>query len=202
MRACERCDRTVIAREYEDVAEVRVFFGMGLIYVPAVFLPLLLLAAALVYLHLRTMGAKNVRNLGSFLPDRRSHRYAYKTQIVSRRAPKLAFWTRTRLFWTVNCTWYCPFSVGVLEWTLYLVKMVENWWCPFGHAQKAQYAPAAIDASYWHTRHDLGQLHPEDRDNPIWNCACAAGPTAALEGGAPAIPAQPEHEPTAAPRRG
>ena len=39
----------------------------------------------------------------------------------------------------------------------------------FGHSRKASYTDGAIDGSYWHTPADLQQLHPEDRDNPIWS---------------------------------
>jgi hypothetical protein len=47
---------------------------------------------------------------------------------------------------------------------------VENWWCPFDHSCKREYAEGAIDRSFWHIySHELGLLHPEDRDNPIWN---------------------------------
>jgi hypothetical protein len=38
---------------------------------------------------------------------------------------------QTRLYWILNCTWYCPVSVGLFEWHAYLVKLIENWWCPF-----------------------------------------------------------------------
>ena len=80
-----------------------------------------------------------------------------------------ARWTRTRAYWIFNCTFYCPFSVASLEWASYLTKVVEIWWCPFGHAQKQNYAGSAIDASFWHVSKDVAKLHPEDRDNPIWN---------------------------------
>lgn len=169
MKACQNCNRVVIAAEYAKISPVRVFFGLIFIYGPVVFLPFILLAAFLVYVHLRMMGAKDLKTLGAFLPDRDTHRYKYKTQIVSNRGPKPAFWTRGRAYWIFNCTWYCPFSIGVLEWFTYLVKVVENWWCPFAHSRKPHYADAAIDFSYWHNPVDAGKLHPADRVNPIWN---------------------------------
>ena len=64
---------------------------------------------------------------------------------------------------------YCPFSVASLEWTTYLTKVVENWWCPFRHERKPHYAGSAIDYSFWHMSRDVEKLAPEDRDNPIWN---------------------------------
>ena len=169
MKACQRCDRVIIGREHVMVSPIRVFLGLPFVYGPAVFLPVILLPAFLVYIHLRMMGAQNLRTLGSFLPDKKSHRYEYKSQIVRMASPRIAFWTRTRVFWVLNCTWYCPFSVATLEWFTYLVKIVETWWCPFAHDRKAHYAVAAIDSSYWHDPANIEQLHPEDRDNPIWN---------------------------------
>ena len=79
--------------------------------------------------------------------------------------------TQSRLFWIFNCTWYCPLSVGLFEWQAYLVKVVENWWCPFRHDMKEKhYREAAIDQSFWHIYpEDIVKLEPEDRDNSIWN---------------------------------
>jgi hypothetical protein len=75
-----------------------------------------------------------------------------------------------KLYWILNCTWYCPVSVAVFEWHAYLVKLVENWWCPFTHEKKEGYANAKIDKSFWHIyKEDIVKLTPEDRDNPIWN---------------------------------
>ena len=52
----------------------------------------------------------------------------------------------------------------------YLVTIVENWWCPFHHDKKSEYADAAIDQSYWHIYEvERAKLHPDDRDNAIWN---------------------------------
>lgn len=169
MKACHKCDRVIIGREYAKISPFRVLFGLIFIYGPIIFLPFILLPAVLIYTHLRIMGAKDLKTLFDFLPDMKSHRYRYKTQIVSSRSPKLAFWTRGRIYWVFNCIWYCPFSIAVLEWFTYLVKVVENWWCPFAHDRKPFYAPAAIDFSYWHNPADEEKLHPDDRDNPIWN---------------------------------
>ena len=151
MKACENCDRIQIGRNFAQISKTRTFIGLFFVYLPIIFLPFLLLAAATVYLHLRLMGAQNLKTLGSYLPDRASHRYSRKNQIVYRDGPKPAFWSRTKVFWLFNCTWYCPFSVATLEWSTYLVKTVENWWCPFTHDRKENYDIAAIDSSYWHT---------------------------------------------------
>ncbi len=169
MKACEGCDRVIIGREYVRLSPIRVFLGLPLVYGPALFLPFILLPAFLVYVHLRMMGARNLRTLGSYLPDRKSHRYDYKSQIVQTGSTKIAFWTRTRLYWIFNCTLYCPLSVATLEWFTYLVKVVEVWWCPFAHNRKPRYADAAIDSTFWHNAIDVVKLHPEDRHNPIWN---------------------------------
>jgi len=60
--------------------------------------------------------------------------------------------------------------VALFGWVTYMVKIVENWWCPFGHEKKETYADGAIDKSLWHLDDSTAEkLHPEDRDNPIWN---------------------------------
>lgn len=168
MRACQNCDRIIISRRYMRHRKTRTMAGMIFVYIPILFLPFILISAWSVYLHLRITGAENLKTLGDFLPDRASHRYSYKTQITFKGGAKAAIWSRTRAFWIFNCTWYCPFSVGLLEWFAYLVKAVENWWCPFGHARVDAYAGSSIDRSYWHDAANLDQLHPDDRDNPIF----------------------------------
>lgn len=61
-------------------------------------------------------------------------------------------------------------SVALFSYTAYLVKIVENWWCPFTHDQKMTYAESAIDKSFWHVDpQELVKLHPDDRFNCIWN---------------------------------
>jgi hypothetical protein len=49
------------------------------------------------------------------------------------------------------------------------VKIVEQWWCPFGHDKKVAYSDAPIDKSFWHAAGDGSLLHPDDRENPAWN---------------------------------
>jgi hypothetical protein len=77
---------------------------------------------------------------------------------------------QSRLYWILNCTWYCPVSVALFEWHAYLVKLVENWWCPFAHDRKPNYDNAKIDQSFWHIYpEELVNLDQADKDNPIWN---------------------------------
>lgn len=169
MRACEGCQRVRISRRYSRHRNIRSLAGLPFIYLPILLLPFLALAAFSVWLHLRLIGAENLKSPRDFWPERSSHRYTLKSQILYRGGSPAAFWARTRIFWIFNCTWYCPLSIGFLEWFAYLVKVVENWWCPFGHSRVAEYADACIDKSYWHTPANLDQLHPEDRDNPIFH---------------------------------
>ena len=76
---------------------------------------------------------------------------------------------QSRLYWIVNCTLYCPYSVALLEWHAYLVKAVENWWCPFSHKNKDNYKNASIDQSFWHIYPaEVVKLHEDDKSNPIF----------------------------------
>jgi hypothetical protein len=52
------------------------------------------------------------------------------------------------------------------------VKVVENWWCPFGHNKKddGDYNEGAIDKSFWHIYpEERAKLHEDDLKNPLWN---------------------------------
>ena len=168
-KACQSCTRIDIGIRYKQISPWRVLLGLPFVYLPILAMPFILLGGALVYIHLRMMGAQNLKTLRDFLPAWDSHRYEYKTQIVKHDIHPLARWARTRAYWLFNCTLYCPLSVASLEWATYLTKAVENWWCPFGHAQKQNYAGSALDYSFWHISKDAEQLHPDDRNNPIWN---------------------------------
>ncbi len=174
MKACEGSpagsNRVCIGENYKKLTWFQRIFGVLLIYVPIITMPFLFFSAYISYLHLKLMGAENIKTLSDFLPARKSHRYTMKTQITV--DPDAAYSispTRSKLFWIVNCTWYCPVSVALLEWHVYLVKLVENWWCPFTHAKKTAYKDAAIDQSFWHIYpSEVEKLTPEDRYNPIW----------------------------------
>ena len=46
---------------------------------------------------------------------------------------------------------------------------MEDWWCPFAHDRKDDFAEGAIDRSFWHDDPDETlKLHPDDKDNPLW----------------------------------
>nr|WP_017366173.1 hypothetical protein [Methylococcus capsulatus] len=177
MKKCETCDpsgigenRVVIGKNHGQIPYATRILGVFLIYLPILTLPFVMISAYVSYFHLKLMGAENIKTLKDFLPDRASFRYKLSNQIVMRPGYRLSP-TQSRLFWVLNCTWYCPFSVGLFEWHAYLVKLVENWWCPFFHGRKeGHYQEGAIDRSFWHIfPEDVVKLDPEDRDNPIWN---------------------------------
>ena len=143
--------------------------GLFFVYAPIITLPFVFASAYMTYFHLWLVGAKNVKKFTDYLPARESHRYTMKNQITMKPSFGISL-SQYRLYWILNCTWYCPVSVAVFEWHAYMVKLVENWWCPFTHEKKDGYANAKIDKSFWHIyEEDIVKLNPEDRDNPIWN---------------------------------
>lgn len=177
MKPCENCgpsessiERVVIGKNHKRVPKIQQFLGVCLVYLPILTLPFVLLSGYITLLHLRLMGAEDIKPLNSFFPDKKSFRYTMRNQITMKPGYGLSP-TQTKLFWILNCTWYCPVSVGIFEWHGYLVKLVENWWCPFHHSKKeAHYREGAIDQSFWHIYpEDVVKLNDEDRDNPIWN---------------------------------
>ena len=174
MEACDSCsERVAIGNGYKNASVPRKAIGMVLVYLPILTLPFVFLSAYLTYFHLKMMGAKDLKTLRHYLPSRDSHRYNLKNQITMVPSFK-ASTSQYKLFWVLNCTWYCPVSVALFEWHTYLVKLVENWWCPFTHERKEDYKDAAIDQSFWHLEaKDKAKLTKEDRDNPIWNEAAA-----------------------------
>ncbi|MBU2569511.1 MAG: hypothetical protein KJ725_05630 [Gammaproteobacteria bacterium] len=170
MKACNTCaHRVAIGRNYRNVPVWKRAIGVPLIYLPILTLPFVFASAYLTYLHLRLIGAEDLKTLSDFLPARSTHRYNLKNQITMDPTFKLSP-SQSKLYWIFNCTWYCPLSVGLFEWHTYMVKIVENWWCPFGHEKKENYKDGAIDKSFWHIyQNDEDKLNPEDRVNPIWN---------------------------------
>lgn len=177
MKSCEQCatsesfsHRVEIGEDYKNKSIFYKTICVLLIYLPLFSLPFVVLSAVASYLHLKMAGARNIRSYRSFLPDPSSHRYNLKTQITMEPGFSLSP-ISSRLFWISNCIWYCPHSVALFEWHAYLVKLVENWWCPFHHDKKnTHYKDGAINRSFWHLYpEDMVKLHPEDRDNPIWN---------------------------------
>lgn len=177
MKACDNCGpanpeiaRVCIGKRHSTVSPLKQFLGVCVIYLPIATLPFVFASAYLSYWHLKLMGAENLKTFSDFLPARNSFRYNFKNQITMKPSYGLSP-TQTRLFWILNCTAYCPVSVAVFEWHAYLVKIVENWWCPFQHDKKdSNYREGAIDLSFWHIYpEDVTKLDPADRDNPIWN---------------------------------
>ena len=173
MKACESCSasRVDIGKNHQKQPVIVRAIGMVFVYLPIITFPFVVLSAYLTYYHLRMMGATNVKKWGDFIPDRASHRYTLKNQITMNGSFKASL-SQSKLFWILNCTWYCPYSVALFEWHAYMVKLVENWWCPFTHEKKETYKNATIDKSFWHIYpDDIVKLEQEDLDNPIWNDA-------------------------------
>src|SRR5437667_242172 len=67
-KACESCARIDIGGQYEKVSAWRVFVALPFVYLPVLAMPFILLGGGLVYLHLRLMGARNLKKLHDFLP--------------------------------------------------------------------------------------------------------------------------------------
>ncbi|MBK8815351.1 MAG: hypothetical protein IPN42_07525 [Methylococcaceae bacterium] len=170
MKACETCSgRAEIGSNHKQMPVWRRAVGLFFVYAPIVTLPFVFASAYMTYFHLWMIGGKNIKKFTDFLPDRNSHRYTMKNQITMDGTFKLSL-AQSKLYWILNCTWYCPVSVAVFEWHAYMVKIVENWWCPFTHSKKEGYANAKIDKSFWHIyQEDIVKLEVSDRDNPIWN---------------------------------
>ncbi|MEQ1544944.1 hypothetical protein [Methyloglobulus sp.] len=170
MKACDSCsNRVEIGKNHNQMPVWRRTIGLFFVYAPIVTLPFIFASAYMTYFHLWMVGAKNVKKFTDYLPAKESHRYNMKNQITME--PSFGFsLSQYKLYWILNCTWYCPVSVAVFEWHAYLVKLVENWWCPFAHEKKEGYSNAKIDKSFWHIyQEDVVKLESEDRDNPIWN---------------------------------
>lgn len=164
-------DRVKIGRNYVTLPMWRHYLGVPLVYLPIiVMIPFILLGVVLLRWHLRLVGATNLRTYWSFVPSWASHRYRLADQPVFHTATTRWQLRAYRWYWVFNCKLYCPLSVALFRYCAYLVMIVENWWCPFGHDKKSEYAIAPIDQSYWHIfEKERNSLHPDDRNNPIWN---------------------------------
>lgn len=167
--------RLRIGCNYHKTPRWKFIAGIPLIYLPILvgLLPMIL-CALLVRAHLRMVGGHKLKSYwDDFVPSWVSHRYVRKNQIIAERLLDkygcLAPIAKSRLFWIFNCKIYCPLSVAFVSYFLYLVKIVEQWWCPFEHDKKHTYADAPIDSSFWHANGDIGLLHPKDRENASWN---------------------------------
>jgi len=162
-------NRVLIGRTFNDVPLWKLIIGIPLIYLPAfLVLPFVIIGVNLVRGHLRFMGAKNLKKYKEFVPSKKSFRYSLDTQITMKEK-SISIWLRSKIYWFYNCGIYCPYSVALFEYSSYLVKVVENWWCPFHHDKKENYADASIDQSFWHVQPERVKLHKDDLENPIWN---------------------------------
>jgi len=161
--------RVMIGCNYVKQPFWKIILGVPLIYLPLITtVPFMLIGIVLIKAHLRYVGGMAIKSYWDFVPSWLSHRYANNDQPTS--AVPWYQLAHYRFFWIFNCKLYCPMSVALFSYAAYLVKIVENWWCPFAHEQKKTYAESAIDESFWHVDpRELVKLHPEDRLNPIWN---------------------------------
>ncbi len=143
--------------------------ALPLVYIPILIsVPFIIFAVVVVRLHLKYTGASNLKKYPDFLPEWLSHRYNYSNQATGKKFMISRFlW---KVFWLFNCKLYCPLSVGLIKYLLYLVQIVEIWWCPFNHSKKETYKGSDIDRSYWHIYpKERALLNEEDRENPMWN---------------------------------
>jgi hypothetical protein len=162
-------ERVHIGCNYEKQPFWKIMLGVPLIYLPILTtVPFVIMGVILVKTHLKYVGGMNIKPYGDFVPTWISHRYANDKQpTITISRFNLAHY---RIFWIFNCKHYCPLSVALFRYAVYLVMIVENWWCPFAHDQKQNYAEAAIDKSFWHVDpKESVKLHHDDKHNPIWN---------------------------------
>ena len=143
-------DRVEIGCSFRRHPRWKFLLGVPLIYVPILvgILPMIV-CAVLVRTHLTLVGGHRLKSYWrDFVPSWISHRYTRRTQIMPHRLfdqfGKFAFIARSRLFWIFNCKLYCPLSVALLAYVLYLVKIVEHWWCPFGRRVPKVAAPTRL----------------------------------------------------------
>jgi hypothetical protein len=164
-------DRVKIGSNYLKQPTWKRFVGVPLIYLPILTtIPFVLIGVLLIRTHLKLVGGMNILPYRDFVPAWVSHRYRYENQIVYSTGATWYNLRAWRFYWIFNCKLYCPLSVALFRYAAYLVKIVENWWCPFAHDKKQDYREAAIDKSYWHLHEQERQLlHPDDLNNPIWN---------------------------------
>ena len=162
-------DRVRIGCNYAKQPFWKVILGVPLIYLPILTtVPFVVVGTLLVKTHLKYVGAMEIKSYWEFVPDWISHRYKNSDQPTINISPfNLAHY---KLFWVFNCKLYCPLSVALFRYAVYLVEIVENWWCPFSHGKKEDYTDGAIDKSFWHVDpEEMVKLNPDDKENPIWN---------------------------------
>ena len=162
-------DRVRIGCNYERQPFWKMLLGVPLIYLPIITtVPFVIIGVFCVKTHLKYVGGMEIKSYWEFVPAWVSHRYTNENQpTINVSRFHLAHY---RIFWIFNCKHYCPLSVALFSYAVYLVKIVENWWCPFAHAKKDEYGEAGIDKSFWHVDpEETAKLHPDDRENPLWN---------------------------------
>jgi len=162
-------DRVRIGCNYERQPFWKMLLGVPLIYLPIITtVPFVIIGVFFVKTHLKYVGGMDIKSYWEFVPAWVSHRYTDENQpTINVSRFHLAHY---RIFWIFNCKHYCPLSVALFSYAVYLVKIVENWWCPFAHAKKDEYGEAAIDKSFWHVDpEETAKLHPDDKENPLWN---------------------------------
>lgn len=164
-------ERVEIGKNFTDQPTWKIFSGVPLIYIPLIItVPFVIVGIILARMHLKLVGAKNLRSYWSFVPAWITHRYIYKDQIIYKTDKSWASLGSYRFYWIFNCKLYCPLSVALFRYMAYLIQVVENWWCPFEHEKKSEYTESAVDRSFWHLyEKERSMLHPDDRENPIWN---------------------------------
>jgi hypothetical protein len=164
-------ERVKIGCNYVKRPTWKIYIAVPLIYLPLITtVPFVLLGTLIIKTHLKWVGGMNIRSYWDFVPDWVSHRYCYQDQITYSTDSSWYNLRCHRFYWIFNCKIYCPLSVALFRYAAYLVIIVENWWCPFGHDKKIEYSIGAIDQSYWHLyRTEREKLHPDDLHNPIWN---------------------------------
>ena len=164
-------ERVEIGKSFDALPNWRVKIGVLLIYIPLLItIPFVAIGILFVKGHLKMVGAKGIKPFSAFVPTWVSHRYTYNDQITYEDETNWTNLRSYRFYWIFNCKLYCPLSIAMFRYMSYLVRIVENWWCPFDHDKKQDYKGSSIDYSYWHIHEDeKAKLHEDDRENPIWN---------------------------------
>lgn len=143
--------RVIIGENYYNQPAWKRMLGVPFIYVPLfTTVPFVILGVLLIRFHLKYICGMNIRGYWSFVPGWISHRYQYNNQITCHTDATRYQLRAYRWYWIFNCKLYCPMSVALFRYSAYLVKIVENCWCPFYHDKKYEYRDGTIDQSYWH----------------------------------------------------
>ncbi len=161
-------DRVRIGSNFKKQPRWKKVIAIFLIYMPIITtLPFVIIGVFLVRAHIKYIGGSNIKSYWDFVPSKDSYRYSIKNQITVKKS--LFPLEKYKWFWIFNCNMYCTYNIALYAYMAYLIRIVENWWCPFAH-NKRDATDSFIDKSCWHIYPDrLQMLHPEDRENPLWN---------------------------------